>query len=464
MFWQYYFITGFPDVDTDAYIHHTIARQIILSPNDLSIHWVWLPLFHYLTAGVILIGANIDTIRFTNMIIWAITPLLLFYFLYNQWAGKNLFIAFISSVLCALFPVGILMGTTAQPESLFALLLLLFIITVSKDKYFLSSIVLTFASMLRYEAWVIIFISFILYLTDLRKDKKVFSKKTLNFIMPGLAIIIWAFLREPFDGKLFGFLFQTQQFASDALQEKNSFQGGIVKIVWDFIHYPIIVPFLFSGINLVFIPFGIKRCTVQNKWLLYTGLGILIFITLSWMMKSNLGLNRHFVTLIPLYSVLTAYGIQNVIELLKGSSFKSNYLRKINIRNSLLAVVFISCLIYLIMWLNIWSINYKTGYPEKQSTAEFLRNIPDNNTIFCNDAIVEIISGIDYRRFNHTWMENNTDASEIILESAKKENHVYVVIPDIKRGNINSIGEILYESPTEKNTNQRLLILKVTQK
>ncbi len=464
MLWQYYFITGFPDVDTDAYIHHTIARQIILSPEDLSIHWVWLPLFHYLSAGAILIGANMDSIRISNMFIWAIMPFLLFYLTYKKNSDNSLFVAFVSSVLCALFPVGILMGTTAQPESLFALLLLLFIISVSKGKYILSSIILTFACMLRYEAWVIILISFILYLADLRKSKKVLSKKTLNFLLPGLAIIIWAFLREPFDGKLFGFLFQTQQFASDALQERNSFQGGIIKVVWDFIHYPIIIPFLFSGINLVFITFGIKRCAKENKWLLYSGLGILIFITLSWMMKSNLGLNRHFVALIPLYSVLTAYGMQNVIEHLNGSSLKSNFLKKINIRNSLLAAVFISCMIYLTMWLYIWSNNYESGYPEKKTTAEFLRNIPDSNTIFCNDAIVEIFSEIDYRRFNRTWLEDNTDASEIIFQTAKKENYVCVVIPDNKWKNIRGIGEILYQSPMEKNTNQRLLILKVTQK
>lgn len=459
--WQCYFITGYPDVDTDAYIHHTIARQIILSPKDLSIHWVWLPLFHYISAGAILIGANMDSIRIANMFIWAIMPFLLFYLTYDKNSEKGLFIAFVSSVLCALFPVGILMGTTAQPESLFALLLLLFIISVSKRKYILSSIILTFACMLRYEAWVIILISFILYLADLRKDKKVFCKKTLNFLLPGLAILIWAFLREPFDGKLFGFLFQTQQFASDALQQRNSFQGGIVKVVWDFIHYPIIIPFLFSGINLVFIPFGIKRCAKENKWLLYSGLGILIFITLSWMMKSNLGLNRHFVALIPLYSVLTAYGMQNVIELLNGSSLKSNLLKKINIRNSLLAVVFTSCLLYLFMWLYIWSNNYESGYPEKKSTAEFLRNIPDSNTIFCNDAIVEIFSEIDYRRFNRTWMENNTDASEIILESAKKENHVYVVIPENKWKNIKGIGEILYRSPVGSENKTSILILRI---
>jgi len=32
-------LTG-PDVDTDAYAHHMIARAILADPTDLSVHWV----------------------------------------------------------------------------------------------------------------------------------------------------------------------------------------------------------------------------------------------------------------------------------------------------------------------------------------------------------------------------------------------------------------------------------------
>jgi hypothetical protein len=459
--WQIYFTLGFPDVDTDAYVHHTIARQIILSPSDLSIHWVWLPLFHYLSAGAILLGANMDSVRFANIIIWALIPVILFFFLYTQNKNNNLSLAFISSLLCALFPIGILMGTTAQPEPLFSLLILLFIITTTKENFILSSIILTFACLLRYEAWAVIFIAFGFYILDIKKDKKIINKKSFNFLLPVLAIVFWAVLRKPFDGKLFGFLFQTQQFANDALKETNSFQGGIIKIIWDFIHYPIIIPFMFTGVNLLFFPFGLKKCAVQNKWFLYSGLGILIFITLSWMMKSNLGLNRHFVVLIPLYSTITAYGLLNTAEYIHQSTIKSGFLKKINIKNSLLSIIFTSCIIYLIMWLYLWNNNYNSEYTEKKSTAEFLKNIPDNKTIFCNDAIVEIFCEIDFRRFNHTWMENNPGITEIILQTAKKENYVYAVISEDKWKNINRIGEIIYTSSINRGTSKSILILKI---
>lgn len=459
--WQILFIIRIPDVDTDAYVHHSIARQIIISPKDLSIHWVWLPLFHYISSGVILLGGNLETIRFINIFIWSSVPIIIFFYLYNRKNEYNLFIAFVASIVCVFFPIGILMGTTAQPEPLFALLVLLFVISSEKNKYILASIILAFACILRYEAWAILFITFILYLTETIKNKKIFNRKLYNVLLPSSFILIWAVLRLPFDGKFFGFLFQTQQFVNEALNESNSFQGGLFKIAKDFFHFPIIIPALFMGINLLFVPFGIKKGINNNKWLLLSGLGILVFITLSWILKSNLGLNRHFVVLIPMYSVLAAYGLEEIIIFLKNKSDKSGFLKSINIKYTLLVILFTSCLIYLVMWLVIWDRNHYTGYPEKKLTAEYLRNIPDSKTIFCNDAIVEIFSKIDYRRFNRTWMENNPNASDLIIQTAEKEGCVYIVIPEDKWKNINNIGEILYQSPVQKETNLKLLILKV---
>lgn len=402
-----------------------------------------------------------DTIRFINIIIWTFVPILLFFFIYGKKSKDNLFIALVSSLLCILFPIGILMGTTAQPEPLFTLILLLFVITASKGKFILSSILLTFACMLRYEAWAVLIISFILYLQDIRLEKKIINKKILNFVLPGIVIIFWAILKKPFDGKLFGFLFQTQQFVNDALRESNSFQGGFIKIIWDLIHYPVFIPVLFSGINLIFVPFGFLKCIRQNNWLVYSGLGILAFITLSWMMKSNLGLNRHFVALIPLYSVLTAYGLLNVSEYFKKLNRKSEFLKKINIKYTLLTITLVSCMVYLIMWLIIWDKDFENSYTDKKSIAEYLKYIPDNKTIFCNDAIVEIFSDINFKRFNHIWMENNPIASDMILKTAEKEDYVYVVISEEKWKNIKNIGELIYCSTKNKETNNRILILKI---
>ncbi len=433
-----------------------------MSPKDLSIHWVWLPLFHYISAGAILAGAKMDTVRFANILIWAAIPVILFFFLYRQKTENNLFIAFLSSLFCAIFPIGILLGTTAQPEPLFALLILLFVISASSKRYIISAIILSFACMLRYEAWAVFIVAVLMYLSDIIKNKRfLINKKILNIIIPSLVILAWAILRSPFDGKLFGFLFQTQQFANDALNQTNSFQGGILKILYDIIYYPVFVPFLFTGINLLFVPFGIKRCYVNNKWFLLSGAGILAFISLSWIMKSNLGLDRHFVSIIPLYSTLTAFGIANAIGYLKKLNIKNKILRPGNIKITLLTVVFISSLIYLVMWLYIWQNNYKEGFPERKIASEYLKNIPDNKTIFCNDAIVEIFSDLDFRRFNHIWMENNPAAPEMIMQAAKTEGYVYVITTPEKWKNLNKIGKIIFQSPTDAESKSAILIIKV---
>jgi hypothetical protein len=116
------------------------------------------------------------------------------------------------------------------------------------------------------------------------------------------------------------------------------------------------------------------------------------------------------------------------------------------------------------MWLSIWNNNYRNEFPEKKSASEFLNNIRDKKTIFCNDAIVEIFSGIDYNRFNHIWMDNNPAASEVILQTAKSEGYVYVISSPEKWEEIKYIGEKIYQSPANPTTNSTILILKISGK
>ncbi len=461
MIWQLYFILKFPDVDTDAYIHHSIARQIILSPKDLGIHWVWLPLFHYLSAGGIILGANFFTIRFVNIFIWSLIPIILFFFLFNNKEENNLFIAFTSSMLCALFPIGILMGTTAQPEPLFTLLILLFAICSEKNKFILSSILLTLACMLRYEAWAVLFVAFIFYFLEFVKTKKIFNEKFIVSFIPTLAILIWAILRIPFDGKFFGFLFKTQQFVKEALNQTSSFQGGFFKVILDFIHYPIIVPFLFMGINILLIPFGFIKVLKTYKWLLFSGLGILVFITISWIAKSNLGLNRHFVALIPLYSIVASYGLFSITDFFNSKSKENKLAKYLNIKFAIILLVSINSIFYILLWLNIWNKDSGKGFPDKKATADFVKKISDEKTIFCNDAVIEIFSEIDFKRFNRTWMDDNPTAPDVILQTAEKEDYVYVITTSNKWKNINNIGEIIFQTKTVEENENYIYVLKV---
>ena len=113
------------------------------------------------------------------------------------------------------------------------------------------------------------------------------------------------------------------------------------------------------------------------------------------------------------------------------------------------------------MWLYIWQYGFREGYPERKEASEFLRNINSNATIFCNDAILEVFSNIDYRRFNHIWQETTPHIDKIINDEAIKEGEVYVVTSEDKLKNLNGIGKIIFSSNYNKKTNFKVLILKV---
>src|ERR1700733_7063900 len=76
--WRAACVLAGPDVDTDAYAHHMIARAILADPRDLGVHWVWLPLFHYLQVPLVALGGTMDDVRWINVLLSAAVPVVLF--------------------------------------------------------------------------------------------------------------------------------------------------------------------------------------------------------------------------------------------------------------------------------------------------------------------------------------------------------------------------------------------------
>ena len=65
--WRAACVLAGPDIDTDAYAHHMIARAILADPHDLAVHWVWLPLFHYLQVPLVALGGTMNDVRWANV-------------------------------------------------------------------------------------------------------------------------------------------------------------------------------------------------------------------------------------------------------------------------------------------------------------------------------------------------------------------------------------------------------------
>ena len=461
--WQIFFIYQLPDGDTDAYAHFIIARDIVRNGSNLSLHWVWLPLFHYIGAFFVSIGSEMQTLRYINVIVWNAIPVILYFYIKKK--EPQSLIAVSAAMLAALSPIGILMGTTAQPEPLFALFILLIVITLENRKYFSSAIILSLACMLRYEAWAVlagITIYLLIIIIKERKLKTALFGNTysafLVILLPAFTIIIWTILRYLSDGSWFLFLHGTQKFASDALRQNNEIGGGIINVIKDTFFYVFWIPFIFTGVTVLLVPAGFKKFYSQNKIMFVTGTAILLFITLSWILKANLGLNRHFTSIIPFYSLMSAYGLFIITE----------YFKKYKILKSgkvipVLALVII--LVYSVMWLYIWRKNNEASFTEKKSAAEFIRQVYSSGTsgkfmIISNEPVVEILSKIDYRLFDHFWMEENQETADYLL-SFKKSDKSYYIIANSKLGLfLKRFGDVIYETNKDSSIGNGVIIIK----
>src|SRR5579864_8087357 len=87
--WRGLCILAGPDIDTDAYAHHMIARAILADPGDLGVHWVWLPLFHYVQVPLVALGVTMQGIRWLNIVLAAALPCVLFAYVRGTARAKD---------------------------------------------------------------------------------------------------------------------------------------------------------------------------------------------------------------------------------------------------------------------------------------------------------------------------------------------------------------------------------------
>src|SRR5260370_19317620 len=149
--WRIACVAAGPDVDTDAYAHHMIARAILADPRDLSVHWVWLPLFHYLQVPLVALGGTMEAMRWANVALAAALPVVLFAYVRRtsrRWPETTALLAALFAAAC---PIAMQVGPTAQPEPLFALLVLGVAIAYQSRRYAAAAAMLGAAVMLRYE-------------------------------------------------------------------------------------------------------------------------------------------------------------------------------------------------------------------------------------------------------------------------------------------------------------------------
>src|SRR5258708_18736416 len=75
--------------------------------------------------------------------------------------------------------------------------------------------------------------------------------------VPVALILAWAALRRPVDGRWFGFLGDTHEFAAGAPPSAVAGRRGAVDGVRDLLYYPLWIPLRVMGPVLPLVPFGI---------------------------------------------------------------------------------------------------------------------------------------------------------------------------------------------------------------
>jgi hypothetical protein len=443
--WRGACVLAGPDIDTDAYAHHMIARAILADPRDLAVHWVWLPLFHYVQVPLVAAGGTMTQVRWINLALAAAVPSLLFVYVRQTARGTGEgrvppdATAFLAAAICGACPIAMQMGTTAQPEPLFALLVLGVAIAFERRKYFAAAPLLACAVMLRYEAWAVLATipAVLLLEPSWRRWRRLAPEGGSNLYRwtvvaaPALLILAWAALRRPVDGQWFGFLRQTHEFAAGAMNERSSGVRGLAALAGDLLYYPIVVPVRVLGPVVWLVPLGVRR-TLRQQGLRFVLVfaACLGFVSLTWVMRSSLGLDRHFVVVIPLYAAFAAQGVAVVADLgvraarrVLGTDRALTAGRTFAWSFALLSLAGLA--VELHVWMGFWKASIVRGWPERAALGAYLRSLPEGATIFCDDATLEIGSGLDRRRFDRPWADD-PHTWDRVAEVARAEGGAYV--------------------------------------
>jgi hypothetical protein len=395
------------------------------------------------------------------------------------------------------------MGTTAQSEPLFALLALGIAITYQRRRYEAAAAMLGAAVLLRYEAWAIF--ATVVALTvapplgrralrsgrlgaaarwlatsisevgvDAKEPAPEPARRWIVVAVPTALILAWAALRRPVDGRWFGFLAQTHEFASQATLDGPGVHG-FIGLARDALYYPVYVAARVLGPAVVLAAFGVARTWRQQgaRFVLILA-ACLGFVSLTWMNRSSLGLDRHFVAIAPLYATFAAQGVTAIAERLGRWIGPRASERTSRLTTRAVAIVLsigsLAALgVMLSVWMTFWRDAIDRGWPERAALGAYLRSLPEGPphdvrgesgrsarapTIFCDDATLEILSGLDRRRFDRHWIDD-PHTWDLIDAAAQADGVTYVATWQRKLSGHEAAGQVVFrggDAPTDRSS------------
>ncbi|HIE14954.1 TPA: phospholipid carrier-dependent glycosyltransferase, partial [Candidatus Bathyarchaeota archaeon] len=189
------------DPEYDGYDRFLKGICMLSQPFEVRHHWCWLPLFQYIDAMLYWLTHSYISVRIFSTICGVLSLIILYYLALEISNSKKT--AFVSMILMTFNPIIFIYDTTGMTESFFIFLFLLSVFLIEIRKPILSSIPISMACLVRYEAWFLV--SF-LYLSAFFHKYLNFKKFVTALIFPSVCIASWLYINFSYYGNPLHFI------------------------------------------------------------------------------------------------------------------------------------------------------------------------------------------------------------------------------------------------------------------
>jgi hypothetical protein len=435
-----------PDTESDAYAHHVLARRVLLEPGDPRVHWVWLPLFHWLSAAVIRLGGAMDALRVANALALALPPLLVARQVERARAPSDgcgappwPLTPWLAGALVALHPWVTTIGATAQNEPLFLVLLASLSFALAGGAQGIAATLLAALVLLRYEGWAVLLglgAAFVLPGRELLFGPRPLRGAILTLGPAALAIVAWSAIRVGAGEAPLAYLRDTHQFVQEARHDHLTFAEALGKLPY----YPAYLPFKSFGFPVLFALLGlVPMARAMGPAFVAPYGACLAFVSATWMSGGQLGLLRHFVSSVPLFAAAIAFGVAEIARrapaprataVAATASLVALALETLHLRGSFLherAVV-------------------AAAWPDRRAVVDAVRALPSGARVVCDEPTIEILAGLPLEGTKRWWA---TDPSfeAWVRGYAAEGAPVYLAIVRERLRDPHAFGEPLVASP-----------------
>jgi hypothetical protein len=267
----------FREIDSDAYGHFFIAIAARRDPGNIDVHWVWLPLFHFVVGALTKVGLTFRGVRLANALLATLPPLLV-------WDARRDESARWAAIAFAVSPLLTILGQSAQPETLFLVFVVATIHAAAKERPIHAGVWLALACMVRYEAWGA---TLAIGGWWLWKER---SRRWLDFAaIPATTVALYILFRWWTDGTLLLFLRGTRDIT----------KVQVAREAWTFraiVDFPIILPWRIIGPAIFAVPLGLRALSPRERAL---AAGFAAFLLLSYYSGGSHAGERYLVSLTP---------------------------------------------------------------------------------------------------------------------------------------------------------------------